>query len=280
MLGHILTKYLKTNSNFQIFSLSRENVSNYNDHFICDIKDELLFKEICKEIKPDIVINCIGILIKGSNKSIKNAVYINSYFPHFLNEISSKLNFKIIHISTDCVFSGDIGGYSEDSIKDSKDVYGLTKSLGEIQSSKHLTIRTSIIGPELKIKSEGLFNWFLKQNGKILGYSNVIWSGVTTLELSKIILYSISNDINGLWNVSSLEPISKYELLKIIKKRFSMNNIIITKDTQPVIDKSMISNRKIDYIVPSYHFMIDELFNFIDLNKRIYNNYLNASRRT
>ena len=105
---------------------------------------KLLIK-ICKKVNPDIIINCVGILIKGSVNSIKNAIHVNSYFHIFLVEISNKLNFKVIHISTDCVFSGSTGNYSEDSIKDAKDTYGLTKSLGEINSSRHLTIRTSII---------------------------------------------------------------------------------------------------------------------------------------
>ncbi len=270
MLGHILTNYLQKNSDFQIFNLSKKNINNNQNHFICDINHKESFLKICDKIRPDLIINCIGVLIKKSKSSSKDAIYINAYFPNFLDEISKKNEFKLIHISTDCVFSGKTGNYSETSIKDSYDIYGLTKSLGEINSSNHLTIRTSIIGPELKKNGEGLFNWFINQSGKTKGYTNAIWSGVTTLELSKAILFSILNDITGIWNLSSEQPISKYDLLSKIKNQFNLHKIKLIKDDNLIINKSLISNRKISYIVPSYDGMINELFNYVSDNKNIY----------
>lgn len=279
MLGHILSRYLTENNSYKIYNLSRKNKSKVDNHYKCDIYNEKRFLEILHQVKPNIIINCIGVLIRDSNTSKKNAIYINAYFPNFLYEISTKFKFKIIHISTDCVFSGLTGKYTEQSIKDAKDTYGITKSIGEINSSNHLTIRCSIIGPEIKINSEGLFNWFLKQTGEISGYSRAIWSGLTTLELSKVILFAINHNIIGLWNVSSKEPISKYELLLKIKKKFS-KKIKIKKDSKVTIDKSMISIRNIEYLFPNYDQMIDELFNYYTLNKKTYNYYINESNRT
>ena len=113
-----------------------------------------------------------------------------------LNKLCDSINSKLIHISTDCVFSGKTGGYDENSIKDAIDDYGKTKSLGEFDSEcNHLCIRTSIFGPEIKQNGEGLVHWLFNQKGKIFGYKNVFWSGVTTLELSKAIRFSIEKNI-------------------------------------------------------------------------------------
>ena len=128
----------------------------------------------------------------------------NSLLPHHLQSISEEIGAKLIHISTDCVFSGKTGSYTESSLRDADDVYGRTKALGEIISNQHLTIRTSIVGPELKINGEGLLHWFLTSTEKELnGFSKVFWGGVTTVELAKAIEFAISHDINGVWNLCS-----------------------------------------------------------------------------
>jgi dTDP-4-dehydrorhamnose reductase len=271
MLGHLLSAFLSNNSDLNIFNLSRNNLNNSENHFQCDVMNTSSFLKIVEKLKPDVIINSIGILIKNSSISPKNAIYINAYFPNFLHEISNKFNFKLIHISTDCVFSGKKGSYSENSYKDAYDLYGLTKSLGEINSPNHLTIRTSIIGPEIKKNREGLFNWFLNQEGDTFGYSNALWTGITTYELSKAIYYCLLNDVNGLWNLSSSQKINKYDLLSKIKIKFNLEGINLIKDNNFIIDKSMISKRKINYIVPSYDIMIEELFEYIKSNRNKYN---------
>lgn len=271
MLGHLLSSFLTINTNFDVFNLSRNNINNSTNHFICDVTDEVSFIQIIDKLKPNVIINSIGILIKGSNISLKNTIYINSYFPNFLYELSEKYKFKLIHISTDCVFSGKDGNYSESSDKDAKDLYGLTKSLGEIISPEHLTIRTSIIGPEIKKNREGLFDWFINQDGDTLGFTNSIWTGVTTYELSKAINFSLLNDVNGLWNLCSNQKITKYDLLSQIKIKFNLNRVNLIKDNNFVSDKSLISKRKINYIVPSYETMIQELYDYIKVNQKKYN---------
>lgn len=271
MLGHVLSNFIYANSNIDLYNLSRKNISNFSNHYKCDLKDISLLKKVIEEINPDIIINCSGILIKGSNNSIEDAIYINSYLPHFLKGISNIYKFKLIHLSTDCVFSGKDGKYSEESVSDAKDIYGITKYLGEINHHHHLTIRTSIIGPEIKEDGEGLFNWFINQKGNVYGYSKAIWSGVTTIELSKAILFSINKNLNGLWNLSAKNPINKFDLLDKIKNKFNINDINLLKDDNLIVDKSLISKRKISYIVPSYDEMINEMFEYININKNVYN---------
>ena len=136
-----------------------------------------------------------------------------------------KVGGMLIHISTDCVFSGNKGNYIETDYRDARDIYGLSKALGEIDNENDLTIRTSIIGPELKTNGEGLFHWFLSQKGNVYGYTDAIWGGVTTLEFAKAIDCAIEQRITGLINLTNKVPISKYELLKLSQKIF---NIIVS----------------------------------------------------
>ena len=176
-----------------------------------------------------------------------------------LNKLCNSINSKLIHISTDCVFSGKTGGYDENSIKDAIDDYGKTKSLGEFHSECNLCIRTSIIGPEIKQNGEGLVHWLFQQNGKVFGYKNVYWSGVTTLELSKAIRFSIENNINGLWNLTNGEPISKYDLLDKIINIFSLNNEL-DKNFEKKSNKTLKTNKDVNYKVSNYDSMIKEMF--------------------
>lgn len=269
MLGHILSDYLTKLNKYDIYNLSRSSY-NQNNLFLCDVTDKKNLKKIINEISPKIVINCIGILNEDANENPKEAYFINSIFPNFLIEISKSLKFKLIHISTDCVFSGQTGNYNEYSVKDAKDVYGKTKSKGEFDLRQHLTLRTSFIGPDLNKNGKGLFQWIMQQSGKVQGFSDVIWTGVTSLELSKAIDYVISNEIDGVWNLTNEKPISKYDLLKKIIKEFELANITVEKFSQYKSDKSLKSIRKINYQVPNYNSMLKDLKEYYILNKNIY----------
>lgn len=269
MLGHVLNGYLELNSKISLFNVSFRNKLNSRTK-ILDVSNFSLLEKFIEEIKPDFIINCVGVLIKGSNKNIKNAIQINAFFPHLLLELCDKLNCKLIHISTDCVFSGQDGGYNENSIKDAIDIYGKTKSLGEFNLENHLCVRTSIIGPELKEKGEGLFHWLLNQKGEIFGFKNVFWSGVTTLELSKAIEFSIENDVSGLWNLTNEVVISKHELLEKIINYFELNEIDLKSNSEKISNKSLKTIRDINYRVPNYDQMIYELKNYIELNRALY----------
>ena len=270
MLGHMLFFYLKKNKNFKIYNLSFRKKLN-SKSIICDIHNISDLKKILKRIKPEIIINSIGILPQNPKFNKINSIFINSLFPQRLKEISKELNSKIIQISTDCVFDGKRGKYAENDIPNETKTYGLTKILGEIKGTQHLTIRTSIIGPELKKEGKGLLHWVFNENGKIKGYNKAIWGGITTLELSKVIEYCISYNISGLYHVTNGESISKYDLLNLIKREFKLNQIEIIKDSSIIYDRSLISERSdIKYKFSSYDKMISELNLFYSINKDLY----------
>ena len=170
----------------------------------------------------------------------------------------------MIHISTDCVFSGTGGNYKESDVKDGKGYYAQSKALGEVINDKDLTIRTSIIGPELKNNGIGLLGWFLKQSGEVRGYTQAIWSGVTTLELAKYIYsYLQGSRLSGILHLTNNRPISKFDLLEIIKKVYQLNAISVVPYADYQSNKSFINTRvDVNYTVPDYQVMIEELKNW------------------
>lgn len=276
MLGHQVFFNLEKSNEFEVFDLSFRNKLR-EETIICDITDFNKLEGIIKEIKPDVLINCIGILIKGSNQNPKNSILINAYFPHWLVSVADELDSKVIHISTDCVFSGKKGGYVESDFRDADDVYGRGKGLGEILSDKHLTLRTSIIGPEMKQNGEGLFHWFMNQKGEANGFTKAFWGGVTTTELSKVIGKAISWDLSGLYHVTNDRAISKFDLLNEFNKIFERGLKINSVEGKSV-DKSLKSEKTdVDFAIPSYEVMIEEMKTFMSENKSLYSSiYTNA----
>ena len=271
MLGHVLHYVLENESDFELFDISyRKKLSN--NSIICNVNNiDDLDKKIVK-IKPDVIVNCIGILVKGSKIDTANTIYINSYLPHHLKQIADKIGARVIQISTDCVFSGKKGFYSENHFPDSTDIYGRSKNLGELINERDLTIRTSIVGPEIKNDGEGLLDWFLKQEGIINGYSNVFWGGVTTITLSKAIIKFIHNPhIVGLLHLTNGRKISKYDLLSLFFKFFPKKNLEINKTKVKSSDKSLISEKEHSlFLVPSYLEMIKEMRDHMIQNKNKY----------
>jgi dTDP-4-dehydrorhamnose reductase len=257
MLGHVLFDLLLESENYHVYGVNRGQGINGSDSYKLDVLDFEELELIIDEIVPDYVVNCIGSLVQASVNSPSKAILTNSVLPHVLNELSGKCNFRLIHISTDCVFNGDIGNYDEAAFKTETNMYGLSKNIGEIDSNKNLTIRTSIIGPELKIESTGLFEWVKSQkNSTINGYTNVMWSGLTTLELSKFILWVLKEPIYGLIHATNNKPISKYNLIKKINNIFEFN-IDLKREDSKISDKSII-NTKIDYHFNDYDDMLIE----------------------
>ena len=260
MLGHILLEKLYIKHNFEVFDVTRKKENRLNN-FECDVTNFNSLFEIIKDIKPDFIINCVGVLIKGSKQDPSNAILINSLLPNKLAQFSNSINAKFIHISTDCVFDGSKGNYIETDKKTAQDTYGLSKSLGEITDDKNLTLRTSIIGPDLKNNGEGLFSWFINQKGEVNGFTESIWGGVTTLELAEVIIKSINENYTGLVHVTNGKPISKFDLLSLIKDKFELNNIDLKKVSGKKSDKSL--NTKYHFFnVPSYEQMITDMHKY------------------
>lgn len=272
MAGHMVFTYLNDLNKYRLLGTS--NTNSFCDNTLkFDIYDKKKLGEIISEFKPDVIVNCIGVLINGSKSSPDNAIYANSYFPHYLAKLAKECDFKLIHISTDCVFSGKEGAYTETSIKNATDLYGVSKSLGEVVDKENLTIRTSIIGPEIKVKGEGLFHWFINQEGEVNGYKSNFWSGVTTLELARFIAWILDKDFTGLVHLTNNQPISKYNLLKLFAKVFK-KDIIISDSKDYKCDKSFINtNKELSFEVFSYEGMILELKMFMENHKEFYLNY-------
>ena len=216
MLGHQVVNYFLKFDDYDVIDVAFRSKLREKT-IISDVTDKTAFEKVIIELSPDFIVNCIGVLIHGSS-NVENAIYLNAYLPHQLKKISKNIGAKLIHISTDCVFSGDKGGYIETDTRDGKGIYSQTKKLGEIEDDTNLTLRTSIIGPELKDNGEGLFHWFMNQQGEISGFTKTMWSGVTTIELAKTVKWSIDNSITGLYHVTNNSSINKCELLKLFQK--------------------------------------------------------------
>ena len=218
MIGHQVFNLLKSKNQFSLFDICSTNKLS-KETVLIDVRNIELLTSAVKKIHPKIIINCVGTLIRESEENPELAIQTNSLLPHQLKQIADDLNSKLIHLSTDCVFSGKKYGtqdpYTEDALKDGYDIYAKTKGLGEIFSEKHLTIRTSVVGPELREEGEQLFNWFMKQTKEIQGFADAIWSGVTSLELAKAVYWMIEAEVTGLYHVTNGMPISKNELLTL-----------------------------------------------------------------
>lgn len=272
MAGHVAFHYLKETDKYEIVDVVFRNKLTA-DSIVLDVTDKHATEELIKTVNPDIIVNCIGILIKGSRQHPDNAIYINAYFPHLLERLSSEIDTKLIHISTDCVFSGKKGNYTEYDFKDADDVYGRSKALGEVDNDRDLTIRTSIIGPELKQNGEGLFHWFMHQEGKVNGFTDAIWGGVTTLELAKAIDKAIDYNLTGLVHLSNGKGIIKYDLLNLFKSIWNRNNIDINPFEGHAVDKSLQPSAKFNVKVPSYSAMLCEMKSWMDKYRNMYQNY-------
>ena len=270
MAGHILYNYFRENTNFTLIDIARGN-DFHSPSYQLDVTDFKELEEVLKNEKPAVVINCIGILNKDAEDHPDKAVLLNSYFPHFLAQAGNEIGFKVIHISTDCVFNGKKGGYTEFSEKDGIGFYAQTKSLGEVNYGKHLTLRTSIIGPELKESGIGLFHWFMQQHGTIKGYREAYWTGVTTLELAKAIIAAINQDISGLHHLVNDKKINKYDLTSLFKNIFQKDELQIVPFDDYKVNKSLIkTNNDFNYAVPSYEKMIEEMKDWIDKHPVLY----------
>lgn len=251
MLGHIAVRYLKQQGCYDVIPCVRN--ANAPGEVTLDVTDLPQVQSTLLKYRPDIVLNCVGMLVKACSDRPDMAILINSYFPQFLAHFSRELNYKLIHISTDCVFSGKKGNYKDSDFRDGDTPYARTKAMGEVNDDHNLTIRTSIVGPELKANGTGLFHWFMQQHGEVKGYTRAFWSGVTTLELSKFIHATIQQELTGLYQLSMPEKTSKYELLKLFQKIWKKDDVTILPNDDYFCDKSMV----ISHVEP-FHYMVPD----------------------
>lgn len=229
-----------------------------------DVLDYDSVASLFDRARPDVVINCVGLvkqLAAASDPLV--TLPINSLLPHRLARLCSLINARLIHISTDCVFSGSKGNYTEEDETDAKDLYGRSKLLGElINQANAITLRTSIIGRELNT-AHSLVEWFLSQQGMATGYTKAVFSGLPTCELATVIRDVVvpQADLTGLYHVSA-EPISKFDLLHLIAKQYA-KQVVIEKDSRLQIDRSLDSSKfsaATGYRVPSWPELVARLY--------------------
>ena len=277
MIGHKMAQVLSVQNHEIVISirekkeLTLKSISSKVKVFLNDfINDNIL--DLLDKVNPDVIINAIGITTRrGVTENISDSIYLNSFFPHQLSNWALAFKKRLIHFSTDCIFSGSEGSYLEDTIPDALDYYGKTKGLGEINSKSSLTIRSSMIGPELFNKTE-LFEWIINNKGKeINGFSKVIYSGVTTVYMARLVADFIENhkNLNGIYNVAS-KPINKFELLHLINDNFDLG-LIINEDKTVISNKTLNASKiekEIGIESPHWNDLIAEL-------KKDYMNYTN-----
>jgi dTDP-4-dehydrorhamnose reductase len=223
-----------------------------------------------------VIINCIGLLNQAAEESHPNALYLNSYLPHLIADAIKDKKTKLIHMSTDCVFAGNTGPYYENSLRDGATFYDRSKALGEVDDDKNLTFRNSIVGPDMNKNGLGLFNWFMKQEGTVKGFTCALWTGVTTLTLAKAMEKAIEENLCGLYNLVNNVSISKYDLLVLFNKYFRNNSLTILKNDDLKLDKSLRNTRKdFSFVVPPYEQMVQEMKAWVDAHSNLYPHYQN-----
>lgn len=273
MAGHVIATHL-IGRGYSVKTVSAHNKLN-EDTILLDVTDGDALTSYLNENSFDVIINCIGMLVKPSEERKDLAVYLNAYLPHQLEQHYKDTATKVIHLSTDCVFSGRNAPYAETSWPDGDLFYDRSKALGEINNGKDLTFRMSIIGPDSQVSGVGLFNWFYAQTGEITGYTKAIWNGVTTIELAKAIDSAIQQNLTGLYHLVPDGNISKYDLLRLFKDVFKREDISIVPAEGTSLDKTLVNTRTdFQHQVPQYPEMISEMSQWVSNHKELYKHYL------
>lgn len=271
MIGNTVFRVLSENENFQVYGSVRDVgvkrffSSDINNRLVAgiDVENTDALISILNQIRPNVVVNCAGLTKhKPEADNPLVSIPINTLMPHRLARMCKLVDARLIHISTDCVFSGENGGYSENDYADARDVYGKSKLLGEVDYPHVINLRTSTIGHELQ-STRGLLDWFLSQEGRCKGYTRAIFSGLPTVVFAQIIRDVVipNAELSGLYHVAA-KPINKFDLLKLIAKVYG-KSIDIVPDDQLVIDRSLDAKRfqlATGYIAPEWPELIEQMY--------------------
>lgn len=259
MAGHMILRHLSGLAGYEVVGLARTRDKRFVDRQV-DVENLSQLADALKAVHPTVVVNCVGVLNAAADDDRGRAILLNSYLPHWLSRMGDELGFRLIHLSTDCVFSGATGEYTESSEPDGTTMYARTKALGEVSSSPHLTFRTSIVGPELRQNGSGLMEWFLRQTGPVPGYASVLWTGVTTLELARAIHAAIEEDLCGLYHLVPDRSVSKSDLLLEIARAFDVHDVRVVPQGTPRCRRTLVCTRTdFSFHVNDYSTMLDEL---------------------
>jgi dTDP-4-dehydrorhamnose reductase len=273
MLGNAMFRKLSESQSLEVYGTARSASAKrffpgeLTERILCgiDIENQDALARVLGDIKPQAVINCVGLVKQlGDANDPLVALPVNAILPHRLARLCGLVNARLIHVSTDCVFSGARGNYRETDVPDAKDLYGRSKLLGEVDYPHAVTLRTSIIGHELS-SAHSLVGWFLAQNGRVKGFARAIFSGLPTVELAELVrdVALPRDDLHGVYHVASA-PISKLDLLRLVAKTYG-KQIVIEEDQDFVIDRSLNAERFQDatgYTAPPWPTLVKKMFEF------------------
>ncbi|PSL06311.1 sugar nucleotide-binding protein [Cecembia rubra] len=271
MAGHTIGLYLEENGH-EVLGFGKKKSVCFKS-IEGNAFDTKLLNELITYGKFDAIVNCIGILNETAEKFKAEAVFLNSYLPHFLANLTEGLNTQVIHMSTDCVFSGQKGEYEEHDFPDGTTFYDRSKALGELDDKKNITLRNSIIGPDLNPGGIGLLNWFMQQTGEIKGFTKSIWTGQTTLQLAKTIEYVSKEKAFGLFNAVPEQSISKFDLLNLFNVYLRKDSLKIVPVEGIIANKSLKRTKFKEILIPDYETMIYELSIWIKKYNYLYPHY-------
>ena len=272
MAGHMIGLYLHE-AGHKVTGVSRRPMTLFSN-VLCDATDLKGLESILSDGDYDAVVNCVGVLNQNAEDDKASAAFLNGFLPHFLVGATRQSQTKVIHLSTDCVFSGKSGNYTETSLRDGETFYDRSKALGEIEDTKNLTLRNSIIGPDLLPSGIGLLNWFMQQKGGIGGYTRAMWTGMTTLQLAKVIETAMYANAVGLYQMVPDHNISKYELLGLFNRYIRRDKIEINPVDSIVVDKTLIRTKYEPLpVVPDYETMVCELGQWMREHRQLYPHY-------
>lgn len=273
MAGHLISLYFKEKGH-EVVGFARQQSQLLDSSIIGDASDMALIKKVIEEGKYDAVINCIGLLNQFAENNKAMAVLLNGYLPHYLVELTKDTKTRILHMSTDCVFAGNDGPYFEDTLPNGASFYDRSKAMGEFNNDKDLTFRNSIIGPDVKASGIGLFNWFMKQEGPIGGFTGAIWTGVTTYTLAQAMEAALKENLTGLYNLVNNTSINKFDLCSLFNKYFRAGEVEINPNDKLQLDKTLKCTRTdFSFRVPSYEQQIKDMREWVDAHPSLYPHY-------
>ena len=272
MAGHVAVVYLEEQG-YDVFHAALDAPDTSNSKAL-DATDTPGVSAWLDTVDPDVILNCIGVLQKASDKRPDLAIKLNSYLPRYLEQRYKATGTRIIHLSTDCVFSGARGGYLEADVPDGEAMYDRTKALGEIVNDKDLTFRMSIVGPDRSATGIGLFNWFMGQSGTIRGFTKAMWTGLTTVELARATDAAIKQNLTGLYHLVPDAPIDKYSLLKLFRDAFDRKDIEIEPFDGFVTDKTLLNTRTdFTFEIHDYRRQLSDMYDWVTEHKALYGHY-------
>ena len=277
MAGHTISLYLQEQGH-DVLGFDRAKSTLLGKSIAGNAFDTQSLGTVIKEGNFDTIINCIGILNQFAENDHALAAFLNSYFPHFLAKVTEGTDTQVIHMTTDCVFSGKKGSYTEHDLRDGETFYDRSKALGELDDDKNLSLRNSIVGPDINPKGIGLLNWFMNNTTgeapEVNGFTKAMWTGQCTTQLAKTMELAAKERIHGLINAVPDTNISKYELLKLFNKYLRDSRVKINPIEGVNADKSLIrTNNEWAYRIPDYEQMVVEMAQWIFNHKALYSHY-------